>query len=117
VSPGPDKPSQFALIIDVIAGAFSQKIMASIKGSTMNGASVATRQANAIQGALITDIASQQNPLMGAALAQFPALRKLITKNPQLLDLAVNLMSKPAGPSSEKVPAGSNGHDDYMTIR
>lgn len=104
-APEEGKQSPFADILDLIAARFAHAITASIKGSLLNLGSQTARQQNAIQGELI----KQSAPIgIQALLSQFPGLRKIITKNPELAEYAMNAFAKRSTPAD-----GEDNHKQY----
>jgi len=100
----PDKPSQLANVTEVVAGMFGRAITAQIKTTLMGMESGASRALKAVEGDIALDRTSQ-SPLAGL-LGSFPTLRKSIRRNPQLLDVALGVISDMA---SRKAGSGSNG--------
>ena len=105
-SPGQDLPSPLAQTINLMAARAGQSIAMEVKTTLMGKSSGVARQEQALQGALFEDIANQQMPIAGALMQSFPKLGKLVSKNPQLLDIAMGLMASREGRSGN-----GNGHD------
>lgn len=107
-------PSEFARFIDIVSENFASRLISSLRGSLLNLSSISSRQEKAVDGAIAQDMISQV-PLAGAALQAFPALGKLIKKNPAVAGIVQQklmefMMSKGAGAAQQpQVPAGSNG--------
>jgi hypothetical protein len=115
--PQGDKPSEFTGTIDQLSARFAQAVVRAVKAHLANSASIDSRQASAIEGDLITDIASGSSPIAGALLDQFPALKKRLAKNPALAQMALNMLSKvgTGQPAPAKASPPSNGNGG-MTI-
>ena len=92
----PGTPSEFASFVSILADTFSSKLCASLKSTFMAGESSSKRTEKSIETALALDMAGQASPLVGAVLASFPSLGKLINKNPALLPIAMNFLNKKA---------------------
>jgi hypothetical protein len=105
------QPSPLAMLIDNIATMFSRSIVMQAKASFMGIQSGQKRAETAIAGDIAEGMVSQ-SPL-GGLLNSFPALKKTLRRNPQLIDMAMQFMSKqdnqtPSG--NQTVSAGGNGH-------
>lgn len=109
---GEDNSSEFAELINVVATINAEKVTQSLKGTFMGIQSVDKRQEQAVTGAFIEDLANQKSPLLGTILAQFPAVKKRLIKNPELLsvvgDIGQKLLSQKGQGSS-----GNNGKNDF----
>lgn len=115
-APDEKSPSQLANVValggDLVASSFANKI----KASFMGGESGAIRAEKGIDGDIALDIA-QQNPLVGAALSQFPNLRRTLRRNPAMVDYALQklapVITRGFGPASP--PSGNNGNSSYQS--
>ena len=107
---GEGQPSEFSLLTDQIALQFSRHILAGFKTTAMGMVSGEAKQHAAVQGAITQDVISLQNPLIGAALSQFPALRKLLDKNPQLAPLAANFLKGGNNRDNNETGVGMGQH-------
>ena len=113
-----NQPSPMALLIDGIASMLARSIVGQAKATFMGLQSGSKRAETAISGDIAEGIVSQ-SPL-GGLLNSFPALKKTLRRNPQLIDMAMQFMAKQAtsptnGTSnqSQNVPTvsmGGNGH-------
>jgi len=107
-----DKPSQFGIIVDGIG----DSIAAKIKTAAMGVLSGKSRMEQAVQGELIEQGLNAQNPFLSGLLNQFPKLRKLVTKNPELAQFAVDKLAglgKAGGPSGPAGSAAGDNHSGY----
>jgi len=90
ISPeGPELPSPLAKTVDVGCDMFARAVMARAKTTFMGQMSGEVRQEQAIDGAIAEDTARLAHPMAGALMDSFPAVRKVLRKNPQLLDFAL----------------------------
>lgn len=89
----PDKEGEatpFAQLVASSGDILASSLVARLKASFMGDKSGAVRGEAAVEGELALDMASAGNPIVGALIQQFPGLRKLAKKNPQLVDAVVN---------------------------
>jgi hypothetical protein len=86
--------SHFALAVSSVADVFVSRAMASIKGTNMQTASVSARAVKTVEQAVMQDVITAENPLLGAAMSVFPSLSKALQKNPGLLNIAMPLLAK-----------------------
>ncbi len=103
-SPDADTPSEFALVVAQISDRFSTDVMTKAKTTFMGVQSGEAKREKQVAGALAQDSIGLSSPMIGAALESFPALRKLISKNPAIAPLALSALSKLGSPG-----AGGNG--------
>jgi hypothetical protein len=110
--PGENQPSPLALLIDGIASMFSRSIVAQAKASFMGVQSGLKRQESAIAGDIAEGVVASQSPLLGGLLDSFPALKKTLRRNPQLVDMVLGFMAKQGGQpgGNQTVSIGGNGH-------
>jgi hypothetical protein len=101
----PDKPSEFATMVDIISSQFAAKLVQNAKATFMGVQSVANRNEKAVMGDIATDMLSQASPLAAGLLSSFPALAKRLQKNPELAGLALNFLSKKPGNNGDKPAA------------
>lgn len=108
-SPDPETPSEFAKLIDAGAQVLSSRLVASLKGTFMGVQSGAKRGEDALQADFLGDAVSMQNPIAGAILNAFPAVKRRLGKNPELIPTAMAMLSKilPGGSAQ-----GGNGKSD-----
>lgn len=107
-APNAETPSQFALLTEVVSERFSQKMVASLKSSFMGMQSVDAKNVGRLESDLLQDVASQQNPALGAILGAYPAVARRLAKNPSLLPLVQNIMAK--------VGAGGTGNNEQHSV-
>jgi len=100
VPPEPGEPSAIASMAQSFAKVIAHETGSSITGSLMGYASGQSKQAQMIGSAIQEDAINQANPMMGAALSQFPALGKLLRKNPQLASMAAAMLAGHARPGN-----------------
>lgn len=107
-----DKSSEFADLVNVLATINAEKVTQSLKGTFMNIQSVDSRQAQAIKGDFIQDIVTQQNPILGVLLDKYPAVKKRLAKNPELMgmvsDIGTKLLNKQG-----RAAGGNHGKDEF----
>ena len=82
-SPGPDQPSPAALVTDQVAQVLASRLASQLKATLMGTESGISRN----QAAIETELMAGSNPVLGAVLANFPGIRKRLTKNPGLAPL------------------------------
>lgn len=99
------QPSQFAQFIDIISERLAQKMVNTAKASFLGMQSVDKRNQDRMAQDMVTDVASQANPLVGLLLTSFPTLGRRLAKNPGLLELLLPMMSN----LGKKSPGPSNG--------
>ena len=108
-APDKETPSAFFQLTDMMAKQWAYHIMHQFKSTNAGLASGEARQEKAMSQAIVKDVAQQQNPLLGIALNQFPNLTKLVAKNPELLNIAQQVMS------NFKNKGGGN-HEDIEAV-
>ena len=91
-APDGDKMSQFALAVDAIAATFGARLVNSLKASFMGMQGVDARNEKRLQTDMMSDMAGQVNPVLGALVTQFPAVARRLAKNPELIGLAQGLL-------------------------
>jgi len=103
-----DTPSPLAQLADQFAVILAQRFTGSLKGAFLGMQSVDKRNEQRLQADMVQDTASNINPLLGAILTQYPAVGRRLAKNPELLGLAAQYLSKgvAAAPSNGHSPAG-----------
>jgi hypothetical protein len=91
ITPLPDgNASPLAQTADALSSVFARAITAQLKTSFMGAQSGAVRAEKAIAGDIAEDLLNAQSPIAGALLSSFPALKKTLRRNPQLIDLALS---------------------------
>lgn len=103
--PEPEKQSPFADTIDNITSRLAVALIASIKGWLMSQNSIAVRQDKAAARQEIQDNAP---PILGMLMKYQPGIGKILGKNPELAQLAMQYLSN-RGKAPEEVPANNNG--------
>jgi len=93
-APDAETPSEFAKMIDAAALVLAQRLVSSLKGTFMGVQSGARRGEDALQGDFLGDVATQANPTLGALLNSFPAVKRRLGKNPELIPAAMQLIGK-----------------------
>lgn len=105
-APDAETPSEFANLTELLSERFSQKLVNTAKGTFMGMQSVDAKNMNRVEGDVLTDMATQKNPLLGVIMTQYPTLARRLAKNPGLLPLVQNFMPKPGTGGSS--PGGTN---------
>jgi hypothetical protein len=88
------KPSPLANSIEAISEIFGRSITAQIKTSLMGVESGLIRGEKAVNKAIADDSLRMANPLIAGLLDSFPSVKKTLSKNPALLDIAISQLSK-----------------------
>ena len=108
-----EHPSEANILLDTISKKFAGSFTASIKANLLAFQSASVRQERQLAGALVEDSAP---PLLGALLSQFPAVGKIIRKNPELAQMLMQSVA------SLGARPGNNGQkqvehtDNSMTL-
>jgi hypothetical protein len=103
------KPSPLANSIEAISEIFGRSITAQIKTTLMGVESGLVRGSKSVDKAIAEDALRMSNPLISGLLDSFPAVKKTLSKNPALLDLAISQLTK-------RMPAvPSNNHNEQPT--
>jgi hypothetical protein len=101
-APDENTPSEFARLVDNASQVLASRLVQTAKSTFMGLQSGQARLDQAVQGDLVQDLASQANPLVGAVLSSFPALRKRVAKSPEVLPLVLDLVNKlRSGPGND----------------
>ena len=95
------EPSEFSRLVDIISDRFSFKVAQSLKAIFMGTQSVDSKNAKRLDSALVTDLITQQSPMFGAIAGSFPAVGKLLSKNPNLIPMLQGLFAKKDGSAAE----------------
>jgi hypothetical protein len=104
IQPVDDKtPSQLAKTTEIISDMIARSIMAQAKTFMMGLQSGQNRAETAIKGDITEDMINQSSNPLGAILSSFPAVKKSLRRNPQLLDLAMGYLG------SKMQGKGNNG--------
>ena len=88
--------SPLGLTTDALSMQLASAIAAQAKTTFMAEESAQVRGQAAVDGDIAEGVAAQ-NPVLGGIMSQFPALRKTLRRNPQLLDYALSKLTKPGG--------------------
>lgn len=112
---GEGESSEFAELVNVISTIFAEKTSQSLKATFMGIQSADSRQEQAIAGDIVEGLANEQNPLIGVLLERFPALKKRVAKNPQLLAMVGEIGAKfvGSGPGSRRSTSTGNGSREF----
>lgn len=111
VSPGENKsPSPLAQSASVFSDMVARSLVMQAKATLMGLQSGDSRREKGLEGDLALDAVGLINPQISAVLDSFPALKKSLRKHPELLDLAISKLVKPAAAGS--APANNNGHTE-----
>jgi len=102
-SPGPERPSEFSQVTAAISQQFAASIVSSLKGSFMGMQSVDSRNVQRLENDLANDMLQMNHPLVATLLDQFPAVKRRIMKNPELLQTPqvqalISRFTRPAEP-------------------
>lgn len=108
--PEEGKPSALAMTSQAFAEIIARSMMAQAKGFLMGLQSGETRGKQAIAGDVVQDSLGA-SPL-AAILGSFPSLKKSLRRNPQLLDLAMGMLTKG---NSGGGGSSNNGHSDFQS--
>jgi len=110
------EPSALALTASNMADMLARALIAQVKGYLLGLQSGQARGENAEAFNTAVDVAGQANPLIGAVV-NIPGVRKLLKKNPGLLDLAIQQFMKSRGPQSGPSVAPGQNHQSQSTFK
>jgi hypothetical protein len=113
--PDEKTPSEFALTTQAIADQLGRSLVAQLKSTFMTAQSNQVRAQNAVNGDIAEDLVNQANPLIGAIMNTFPALRKTIRRNPGLADMAIQTLLSKIG--SGTIATGNNHKPDVSQVK
>lgn len=103
---GENKPSKLAMTCEALSEMIGRSLVASLKGFLMGAKSAEVRQGNAVVGDGI-----DASPI-GGIVAMLPkSVRASLIKNPQLIDMALNFISKRGSIGSNSSLASNNNHE------
>jgi hypothetical protein len=88
-----NQTSPLADILQIVADMIGRSITASLKTTFMAKESADSRAQTAIEGDIAEGMLSQAGTI-GSLLTSFPKLRKTLRRNPQLVDLALQMINK-----------------------
>lgn len=100
-----ENQSEFWDTVDIISDKAGHKVATHLKAFFMGTQGGSARRERAVEGAIAEDVLAQQSPMLSAIAGSFPALSKLIKKNPALADLAQKALSQQGQPEQR----GDNG--------
>lgn len=106
---GDDGASALARVVTGYLEVFAGKISASIKSTFMGIQSGVNRGEESVDLAVMQD----SSPVLGAIMSSFPALRKVLRRNPNLAGYALDKVLSMAGKTGQDK---SNGHEDKQSI-
>jgi hypothetical protein len=101
--------SPFGKLIGTLSADFAAAIVKHIKMSLLGQASVDSKLSKAIEGDIVTDIATQNNPAIGMILEQFPSLRRRLQKHPEYLPMIQGAISSFIGKGNGKPTPQEHG--------
>lgn len=90
-APDDKTPSPLAAIIDNTGAVIAKHFVDQAKTSLLGMSSVDAKMEKRVGAAMMTDLVSAQNPLLGL-LAKFPSVQKLINRRPEYLAIASQLL-------------------------
>jgi hypothetical protein len=96
---GENQPSPLAVMTQAFCDTAARSISASLKATFMGKQSGDVRALKALAGDVAEDTLAG-NPIAGAILNSFPAVRKNLRKHPELLDVAMSMINKTGSPGS-----------------
>lgn len=100
-----EQPSEFSNFIDIVGDRFSSKMAQNLKTVFMGVQSVDSKNLKKLDGALVTDLMAQSSPLLGTIAESFPAVGKMIRKNPNLIPLLQGLLTKKSSGNNQSEAA------------
>ncbi|GAH98842.1 unnamed protein product, partial [marine sediment metagenome] len=89
-----ETPSLFMQTVDAVGQTIGNRIATQVEARVMASRSHEAKAENLLAEDLVTDIASQENPLLGMALDSLPAVRKRLAKNPTALSVLLPMLAK-----------------------
>ncbi len=92
-TPGKDKPSPFADLVQEVADTFGNRVAISLKASLVGSAGVQAKMKKKMEGAIAVDMVGQAPGVIGM-LAQLPQVQGLIESNPKYAGMAMEWLSK-----------------------
>lgn len=106
-APDATTPSQFAQLVDRVSDTFGHKIMTHAKATFMGFQSVDAKAEARLEGDIMSDLLSQNNPILAIIADSFPAVAKRLRKNPGLLPVIQRLL-----PGLGKKPPAGDNHEE-----
>jgi len=118
ITPADEKtPSALAKTAEIFSDMMARSVMAQAKSFLMGLQSGQKRAEAAIQGDIAQDLAGQGGNPLGAVLSSFPAVKKTLRRNPQLMDLALSYLANKVGTSGSGGPGPGNNHNDQVKFK
>ena len=105
----PEKPSQFALLVDHAAQLFAKHAVDQAKGTLLGMQSGDSRLEKAMQADIVKDMATAESPILAGLMSAFPTLGRRLAKNPAALQILPSLLSKLGINTAGGRRAGGNG--------
>lgn len=99
----PGKPSILGNTIQNLIDSFSKQVGSQVKTSLMGTISGVSRGIDALNNEVNQASLEAQSPALGSILELVPSLKKKLSKNPLLLNLAMSAISK-AGKNHDNAP-------------
>lgn len=96
-APDANTPSPLAQIVDSLSQVAGTRISNQLEAKVMAHFSHISRQGNKLAEDVVQDAAEGANPLLGAALAVLPGVRKRLAKNPSALEALLPLLGRLGG--------------------
>lgn len=90
----PGTPSPLARTIEGASDILARAITARMSTAIMTGSSALSRAAKAVEGDVIEDTVRNASPALDALLTQFPTLKKTLRRNPALVDIGLQAMTR-----------------------
>jgi len=103
--PAPGEASEFAKVVDMIAGILGAQVAAHLKAVFLGLQSVESKNERRQAAAGLM----AGNSLLAALAASFPALGKKMLNNPALASLASLAINKATAPRTDTAPAPASG--------
>ena len=113
ITPPDDKTaSGLGNFVSAISDTISRSLVAQAKATFMGKQSGESRAEAAVEGDIAEGMASQ-NPLLGAALSSFPALKKTLRRNPMLVDFALQKLGSMMVGNGNARQTGTDGKSQF----
>jgi hypothetical protein len=113
--PGDNLPCPAAEILNSVSETMANHFMLKAKAALMGIASGNARGEAAVEGAVADDLLAASSPLAAGLLQSMPSLKKLVRKNPALLQFALSKFAGLGGsqPAQTVADAGHNGQKPF----
>ena len=117
-APNADTPSQLALFSNDIAQQFASNLLQGLKMTELGLKRGSQKQEEAVQAAIVTDLATAKSPMLGMALKAFPNLATLAGKNKEIANLAMAALQgmNKGGSDQGNTGGGNGGYDNPLDI-